>query len=54
MRINLAKTQKYRMYLGKCPYCGERLHLEQDINIMEPSGTGEEEVQSCKESANDE
>jgi len=46
MRLNLGKTQKYRMYLGECPNCGHRLHLEQDINLMEPSELGEESQSS--------
>jgi len=44
MRTNLAKVQKYRMYLGECPHCGKRLHLEQDINLMDSSDVGEEET----------
>ena len=49
MTINLAKTQKYRMYLGNCPECGKRLHLEQEINLMEPNTIGEAENDSLSE-----
>ena len=50
MYLNLAKAQRYRMYLGKCPHCGERLHLEQEVNLMKPRTLGEqtEEVQSLE------
>ena len=50
MKTNLGKTQGYRMYLGECPYCGKRLHLEQEINLMEPNTIGESEDNSSSQS----
>jgi len=50
MKTNLGKTQGYRMYLGECPYCGKRLHLEQEINLMEPNTIGESEDNSSEQS----